>query len=85
MGIINAGTAVGAVVAPPLIAIVLTQVNWFGLAPWRWVFFLTGALGLLWTLWWWRCYFVPENANQLLEKQVEPKISLAELLRHRET
>jgi len=85
MGIINAGTSVGSVVAPPLIAIVLTQVNWFGLAPWRWVFFLTGALGLLWTLWWWRCYFVPENANQLPEKQVEPKISLAELLRHRET
>ena len=85
MGIINAGTAVGSVVAPPLIAIVLTQVNWFGLAPWRWVFFLTGALGLLWTLWWWRCYFVPENTNQLLEKQVETKISLAELLRHRET
>ena len=85
MGIINAGTAVGSVVAPPLIAIVLTQVNWFGLAPWRWVFFLTVALGLLWTLWWWRCYFVPENTNQLLEKQVETKISLAELLRHRET
>ena len=85
MGIINAGTAVGSVVAPPLIAIVLTQVNWFGLAPWRWVFFLTGALGLLWTLWWWRCYFVPENTNQLPEKQVEPKIFLAELLRHRET
>ena len=52
MGIINAGTAVGAVVAPHLIALVLTQVYWFGLAPWRWVFFLTGALGLLWTLWW---------------------------------
>jgi len=85
MGIINAGTSVGSVVAPPLIAIVLTQANWFGLAPWRWVFFLTGALGLLWTLWWWRCYFVPENTNQLLEKQVETKISLAELLRHRET
>ncbi|HXS68556.1 MAG TPA: MFS transporter [Candidatus Polarisedimenticolia bacterium] len=32
MGIINAGTAVGAVAAPPLIAIVLTDVHWFGLA-----------------------------------------------------
>src|SRR5881394_176693 len=47
MGIINAGTAVGAVAAPPLIALVLTNLNWLGLAPWRWVFFLTGALGLL--------------------------------------
>jgi MFS transporter, ACS family, hexuronate transporter len=60
MGIINGGTAVGAVVAPPLIALVLTNVNWFGLAPWRWVFFLTGALGLLWTLWWWRSYQTPD-------------------------
>src|SRR5688572_17121343 len=50
MGIINAGTAIGAVVAPPLIALILTQVHWFGFAPWRWVFFLTGALGLLWTI-----------------------------------
>ena len=36
MGIINGGTAVGAVAAPPLIALVLTEVGWFGLAPWRW-------------------------------------------------
>ncbi len=59
MGIINAGTAVGAVIAPPLIAVVLTNVGWLGLAPWRWVFFLTGALGLLWTIWWWRSYQTP--------------------------
>src|SRR5260370_22344071 len=51
MGIINAGTAAGALVAPPLIALVLANVHWFKLAPWRWVFFLTGALGFLWTIW----------------------------------
>jgi ACS family hexuronate transporter-like MFS transporter len=85
MGIINAGTAVGAVVAPPLIAIVLTNVNWFSLAPWRWVFFLTGALGLLWTIWWWRSYFTPENQNNFSAVQDETKISLAQLLQHRET
>jgi MFS transporter, ACS family, hexuronate transporter len=61
MGIINAGTAVGGIVAPPLIALVLTQVHWLHLASWRWVFFLTGGLGLLWTLWWWRAYFPPEE------------------------
>lgn len=85
MGIINAGTAVGAVVAPPLIAVVLTNANWLGLAPWRWVFFLTGALGLLWTIWWWLRYFTPENHNQGSEPHGEPKISLAGLLQHRET
>ena len=43
MGIINAGTAVGAVIAPPLIALIL------GYAGWRWIFLVTGGMGLLWT------------------------------------
>ena len=43
MGIINAGTSVGAVVAPPLIAMILTFMSW------RWIFVISGALGLLWT------------------------------------
>jgi len=97
MGIINAGTAVGAVIAPPLIAIVLTNANWFGLAPWRWVFFLTGALGLLWTIWWWCSYQTPENQNSGTgvspvsseihgqDARATSKISLAQLLQHRET
>lgn len=46
MGIINAGTAVGAVMAPPLIATVLGYTNW------RWIFILTGGFGLLWAAWW---------------------------------
>jgi len=53
MGIINAGTAVGAVIAPPAIALIL-QVG-----SWRWVFFATGAVGLAWTLWWVRDYRTP--------------------------
>src|SRR5258706_16156500 len=52
MGIINAGTAVGAVVAPPLIAFVILRVHWLQLSSWRWVFFITGTAGLLWTVWW---------------------------------
>jgi MFS transporter, ACS family, hexuronate transporter len=51
MGIINAGTAVGAVVAPPAIAMIL------GAASWRWVFFATGIVGLAWTIWWMRTYY----------------------------
>jgi ACS family hexuronate transporter-like MFS transporter len=55
MGIINAGTAVGAVVAPPMIAIILSYLNW------RWIFLLTGGIGLLWTAWWRLSYFPPEE------------------------
>jgi ACS family hexuronate transporter-like MFS transporter len=57
MGIINAGTAIGAVAAPPLIALVLGYTNW------RWIFFLTGALGLLWVIVWRIFYFVPEESR----------------------
>jgi ACS family hexuronate transporter-like MFS transporter len=98
MGMINAGTAVGAVVAPPLIALVLTQVHWFGIAPWRWVFFLTGAMGLLWTVWCWRSYHTPGEADGVpavspagrssgaaASSAVEPITSLGTLLRFRET
>jgi ACS family hexuronate transporter-like MFS transporter len=59
MGIVNAGTAVGAVVAPPLIALILLHGNWWDLASWRWVFFITGALGLVWAAWWWASYRTP--------------------------
>jgi ACS family hexuronate transporter-like MFS transporter len=55
MGIINAGTAGGAVIAPPLIALIL------GYAGWRWIFVVTGGMGLLWTLWWISSYFSPQN------------------------
>lgn len=82
MGIINAGTAVGAVVAPPLIALVLTHGDWFGIAPWRSVFFLTGGLGLLWTLGWWIGYRAPEGTRAT--REAGPMIPLSTLLRYRE-
>ena len=63
MGIINAGTAIGAVVAPPLIALTVILANW------RWIFYFTCALGLFWTIWWRRSYFLPEQ---------HPKLSAAE-------
>lgn len=55
MGIINAGTAVGAVIAPPLIAVILSFFSW------RWIFVISGGLGLLWTAWWRLSYFSPEQ------------------------
>lgn len=86
MGIINAGSAVGAVVAPAFISFVLLSVGWLGLAPWRWVFFLTGAFGLIWAVGWWKIYFLPaglEGTNRS-ENARRPAAPLGELLRHRE-
>lgn len=90
MGIINAGTAVGGVAAPPLIALILTYMNW------RWIFVFTGSLGLLWTLWWWKSYFVPvtSSASQGLGREQrkqaeysagsEPGLRWVDLLRVRD-
>jgi MFS transporter, ACS family, hexuronate transporter len=63
MGIINAGTAVGAVCAPPLIATILALLSW------RWIFVLSGALGFLWAVWWLRDYFPPA---------IHPRLTTAE-------
>ncbi|MGA9624789.1 MAG: MFS transporter, partial [Bryobacteraceae bacterium] len=72
MGIINAGTSAGAVVAPPLIAITLATLNW------RWVFFLSGAAGLAWTIWWLWDYFPPADQPR---PQTGPGISWLGLFR----
>ncbi len=65
MGIINAGTSVGAVLAPPLIAFVITALNW------RWVFYFSGAAGLLWTAWWLRAYYPPASHPRLGNEERE--------------
>jgi MFS transporter, ACS family, hexuronate transporter len=63
MGIINAGTAVGAVIAPPLIAAVLLYTNW------RWIFIVTAGFGLLWVAWWQLSYVRPA---QTFEPDLSP-------------
>lgn len=85
MGIINAGTAVGAVAAPPLIAIVLTYFSW------RWVFILTGGLGLFWLAWWQLSYSSPALDHTLTALVTSPaadgatKLPWIRLLHIRET
>lgn len=91
MGIINGGTAVGAVIAPPLIAVILAYANW------RWIFFFTGALGLLWIAWWRKSYFPPDDHPGLAMDELQKvppanttsivvtKVRWIELLRFRET
>ena len=80
MGIINAGTAVGAVMAPPLIAGILL------IASWRWIFVATGLLGLAWIGLWKTCYFFPSRAAHDPESlNVSAQISWFNLLGIRET
>lgn len=50
VGIINAGTAVGSVLAPPVIGFILLRWGW------REVFFAAGAAGIAWVVWWAAAY-----------------------------
>ena len=63
-GIFNAGTNVGAIVAPLTVPWIF--INW----GWQWAFILTGALGFVWLLFWLPLYRKPEE---------HPKLSAAEL------
>ncbi|HEX2093131.1 MAG TPA: MFS transporter [Longimicrobiaceae bacterium] len=63
-GIFNAGSNVGAIVAPLL-------VPWIALTwGWQWAFIVTGALGFVWLVFWLPLYREPEH---------HPRVSRAEL------
>lgn len=63
-GIFNAGSNVGAIVAPLTVPWIAVHLGW------RWAFILTGAIGFLWLLFWLPVYRRPEE---------HPKVSKAEL------
>ncbi len=64
-GIFNAGTSVGVVMALILVPTILQYGNW------RDVFWITGALGFLWLIAWWRIYEVPEKQKRLSKKEYQ--------------
>lgn len=77
VGIINSGTAVGSVLAPPLIGFVLLNSGW------RAVFFLAGAAGLAWVLWWilsYRTNPATLSMNTVDARQLARRLGLSQLL-----
>lgn len=88
-GLFNAGTNVGAIIAPLI-------VPWIALNHgWRWAFILTGAIGFFWLLFWLPMYRKPEEHPKVSKAELahirsdppEPsvKIPWRELLKHRQT
>jgi ACS family hexuronate transporter-like MFS transporter len=59
-GMFNTGSSIGAVVAPPLIAL---MIFWFG--DWRWVFFATGGFGIAWAVLWGKFYELPSRHHMI--------------------
>lgn len=56
-GIFNTGSSLGAVIAPPLIAFIITTFSW------RWVFVISGLFGLVWVIAWLRMYATPGKSK----------------------
>ncbi|HOY50052.1 MAG TPA: MFS transporter, partial [Flavobacteriales bacterium] len=64
-GIFNSGTNVGAILAPlsvPLIAVTLG---------WEWAFIITGAIGLIWLIFWWWLYESPQNHKKISKQELD--------------
>ncbi len=64
-GIFNSGANVGAVLAPLIVPAI--AINW----GWQWAFILTGAVGLLWLIFWFMLYEVPENHKKLQKEELD--------------
>jgi MFS family permease len=75
VGMFFAGNKIGLTLGIPFASIVL--VRW----GWEWVFYTTGALGLLWVLWWSATYRPPVRAD-ISPDDGQAKIKWAELLRY---
>ncbi len=68
-GLFNTGASLGAVIAPPLMASIVATLGW------RWVFFITGAIGFLWA-WMWLKLYQPPATNRFITP--EEKAFIAE-------
>jgi sugar phosphate permease len=49
-GITHSASRLGAAIAPPIVVAIMTV---FG---WQWVFYVCGAVGIVWAVWWWFAY-----------------------------
>jgi ACS family D-galactonate transporter-like MFS transporter len=75
VGTFFAGNKIGLTLGIPFASVVL--VHW----GWEWVFYTTGALGLLWVLWWSAIYRPPAH-TEIPPDEIQAKIKWATLLRY---
>ncbi len=65
-GVTHSASRLGAAIAPPIVILIMTR---FG---WRPVFYVCGAVGLLWSLWWCLTYRnLPEEHSLVNEAELE--------------
>lgn len=94
-GIFNSGTNIGAILAPLTVPFIATAWGW------QWAFILTGAIGIIWLIFWFILYEVPQRHKKLSAAEFEyihsdtagkpadendkPKLSWIKLLSYKQT
>ena len=58
-GIFNAGSTIGAIIAPIIVATVTISLGW------RWAFIITGSLGIIWIVFWYLFYQSPSKHKRI--------------------
>lgn len=92
VGIFNAGTAIGAALAAPIVSLIALNLGW------RYAFVITGALGFIWIAAWALFYRLPQThprlsdserelilSNETTEEMSKETVPISRLLRMRET
>lgn len=73
-GIFNSGSAIGAILAPPLVALIVLKMGW------RSAFAAVGAIGFAWVAIWLFIYYTPQNVDS---KSDHSPFSFGKLVRTR--
>src|ERR1700731_1522214 len=72
-GVTHSASRLGAAIAPPLVVLIMSQLGW------RPVFYICGAVGLVWALWWYLSYRnLPEEHGLVNRAELESIRSLDE-------
>jgi len=64
-GMFNTGSAIGSVIAPPLLALIVVLLSW------RWVFIISGAFGIFWVIYWLSFYHLPSKHPRISKEERE--------------
>lgn len=64
-GIFNSGSNIGAIIAPLTVPFIAEALNW------RWAFVITGAVGLIWLIFWFWLYEIPARSTRLKKPEFD--------------
>jgi len=64
-GVSHSASRLGAAIAPPIVVAIITTLGW------HWVFYICGAVGILWTALWYGCYRnLPEEQESVSKDEL---------------